>query len=164
MSDAETMTARARLWGAISTWADRATTAPLEPRKAAADAAILAALREAREGAEREWHAQADRAMALYANAKAAERRLDVIGRELIDPLRSERDALAARVGEVIEWLEETHAAWGDEGAIDILARLRALAPAAPATAPREPEEQDCACIAPHPACPNCNGTGKVTP
>jgi hypothetical protein len=78
--------------------ADRDTTLPPEIERAlhnlvhdrrgtttwnAARIIIAAALREAREGAEREWHAQADRAMALYAKAKAAE---------------SERDALAARV------------------------------------------------------------------
>jgi hypothetical protein len=34
-----------------------------------------------------------------------------------------------------------------------------------PPKAEMEPiEEIDCTCIAPHPACPNCNGSGKVKP
>jgi hypothetical protein len=69
---------------------------------------------------------------------------------------------------EKIEYLAAT---WKTKPGLEMAGRELELsltaypdAPVAPAPASREMDEQDCTCIAPHPACSNCNGTGKVTP
>jgi hypothetical protein len=70
-----------------------------------------------------------------------------------IDPLAAlaaeAREPAEGVIAETIRWLEETHAADGDEGAIEILARLRAVAP------PQPSDEQ----MEAGPFCPACGSS-----